>query len=109
MSDEMKRALEADGDKLRQLTGEDHGPFLMKCDDECPGDDSCGARLICMCGSEMEDHGIGSGHAPVSIHDYYARPWKRAICEKCGKDLGGHVPKDADKITCFKCYTEETM
>lgn len=24
---EMQRALEADGEKLRQLTGEDHGPF----------------------------------------------------------------------------------
>jgi hypothetical protein len=27
MSDEMRRALEADGEKLRQLTGRDHGPF----------------------------------------------------------------------------------
>jgi hypothetical protein len=28
---EMQRALEADGEKLRQLTGEDHGPFKL-CD-----------------------------------------------------------------------------
>jgi hypothetical protein len=27
MDDEMTKALEADGEKLRQLTGEDHGPF----------------------------------------------------------------------------------
>mgnify|MGYP003509176601 FL=1 len=27
MSTEMERALEADGEKLRQLTGEDHGPW----------------------------------------------------------------------------------
>lgn len=27
MSDEMRKALEADGEKLRQLTGEDHGPW----------------------------------------------------------------------------------
>lgn len=27
MNAEMMRALEADGDKLRQLTGEDHGPW----------------------------------------------------------------------------------
>lgn len=27
MSDEMRRALEADGEKLRGLTGRDHGPF----------------------------------------------------------------------------------
>lgn len=25
---EMQRALEADGEKLRQLTGEDHGPYF---------------------------------------------------------------------------------
>jgi hypothetical protein len=28
--EEMKRALEADGKKLRQLTGEDHGPFVIE-------------------------------------------------------------------------------
>lgn len=28
---EMQRALEADGEKLRQLTGEDHGPFCPSC------------------------------------------------------------------------------
>ena len=27
MTDEMAKALKADGDKLRALTGEDHGPF----------------------------------------------------------------------------------
>ncbi len=27
MTDEMRKALEADGEKLRQMTGEDHGPF----------------------------------------------------------------------------------
>jgi hypothetical protein len=32
--DEMHRALAADGEKLRQLTGEDHGPFEIE--DECP-------------------------------------------------------------------------
>jgi hypothetical protein len=26
---EMERALEADGEKLRQLTGEDHGPWTV--------------------------------------------------------------------------------
>lgn len=26
---EMQRALEADGEKLRQLTGEDHGPYFL--------------------------------------------------------------------------------
>ena len=30
-NDEMERALEADGEKLRQLTGEDHGPWPRSC------------------------------------------------------------------------------
>lgn len=25
----------------------------------------------CMCGSRMGDHGIGSGHSPVSMYDYH--------------------------------------
>jgi hypothetical protein len=29
MGDEMRKALEADGEKLRQLTGEDHGPWTI--------------------------------------------------------------------------------
>lgn len=29
MRREMQKALEADGDKLRALTGEDHGPFSL--------------------------------------------------------------------------------
>ena len=28
MTDEMEKALRADGEKLKQLTGEDHGPFM---------------------------------------------------------------------------------
>ena len=33
MNREMLKALEADGEKLRQLTGEDHGPHFL--DDVC--------------------------------------------------------------------------
>jgi len=36
MDPEMMAALEADGEKLRQLTGEDHGPVFME-DDGCCG------------------------------------------------------------------------
>ena len=33
MNKEMQRALELDGEKLRQLTGEDHGPiFIYECE-----------------------------------------------------------------------------
>ena len=31
MDKEMQKALEADGEKLRQLTGEDHGPWCVVC------------------------------------------------------------------------------
>jgi len=34
MDKEMQKALEADGEKLRQLTGEDHGPFSLERFDE---------------------------------------------------------------------------
>jgi hypothetical protein len=32
---------------------------------------------------------------------------KPAICCKCGKNLGGHVPKDAEDVTCFACCEVE--
>lgn len=47
MDEKMMKALEADGEKLRAMTGEDHGPWRLKCtnghdrcylgtDDDCP-------------------------------------------------------------------------
>lgn len=39
--DEMQRALEADGEKLRQLTGQDHGPFPTVYDEPYPGYAPC--------------------------------------------------------------------
>ncbi len=41
MNDEMMKALEADGEKLRQLTGEDHGPHFL------PEVRGCGWRSDC--------------------------------------------------------------
>lgn len=38
MDKEMQRALELDGEKLRQLTGEDHGPFPFEVARRC---DNC--------------------------------------------------------------------
>lgn len=45
MDKEMQKALEADGEKLRQLTGEDHGPYF----DYWPWQPSEGRA--CDCGS----------------------------------------------------------
>lgn len=43
MSKEMQKALEADGEKLRQLTGEDHGPWWLEdVDETCP---TCGTLV----------------------------------------------------------------
>ncbi len=39
MGNEMKKALEADGEKLRQMTGEDHGPWDL--DGDCS---NCGGE-----------------------------------------------------------------
>ena len=82
---EMQRALEADGEKLRQLTGEDHGPWVLvpcpACDgagewDEGPLPASSGAtqpeyrQVIC-----TECEGAGSVYAPaeeVSLDDLSA-------------------------------------
>ncbi len=39
--DEMMKALEADGEYLRQMTGEDHGPYFF----DAAGCIECGAAL----------------------------------------------------------------
>lgn len=54
-SKEMKKALEADGEKLRQLTGQNHGPTWLG---ECPRCDEADERSIglnkCgLCGCEF--------------------------------------------------------
>jgi hypothetical protein len=46
----MQKALEADGEKLRQLTGEDHGPDFLQ-DDDCP---NCGGEgVVYSCQDEI--------------------------------------------------------
>ncbi|MEX2739972.1 hypothetical protein AB3480_00735 [Rhizobium mongolense] len=35
---EMQKALEADGEYLRQMTGEDHGPYFLVTCEACCGD-----------------------------------------------------------------------
>lgn len=46
MDDEMLKALQADREKLRQLTGEDHGPFTL-CEDGTFCSDQWCLRLGC--------------------------------------------------------------
>jgi hypothetical protein len=47
--------------------------MILLCCPECTGDQSCPEAEVCMCGDLVEYHDIGSGHAPVSVHDYYCR------------------------------------
>lgn len=55
-ADEMWEALEADGEKLRQLTGEDHGPWFIE---DCP---ECGGRGHTVHGYQVYEAGCGFPH-----------------------------------------------
>ena len=80
---EMQRALEADGEKLRQLTGVDHGPFFEfgKYEPEAP------------CPYCFESSGY---HARIHPATWYEPSWADADptrpCEECGGT--GSVPCD---------------
>ena len=71
---EMQRALELDGEKLRQLTGEDHGPYFLA--DEYPGQAPCPACF--------ESSGHPARIVPASWTDpSYAEPDYGRTCEEC--------------------------
>lgn len=56
---------------------------LIKCCEECTGDQNCECTKYCMCGCTIESHDIGSGHSPVSIHDYAIDEIKNKEKSKC--------------------------
>ncbi len=56
MDKEMMKALEADGEKLRQLTGEDHGPQALA---QCP---ECGGEGYFLKRITVYEHGCGFPH-----------------------------------------------
>lgn len=64
---EMMLALEADGEKLRQLTGEDHGPWSIE---DCP---ECDGKGITVHVTTVYEAGCGFHH-----DDSYERK-----CEAC--------------------------
>jgi hypothetical protein len=55
-NEEMRRALELDGEKLRQMTGEDHGPYFLTDEAAC----ACGEKNIdqCMCSCDGVHKGV---------------------------------------------------
>jgi hypothetical protein len=55
-SDEMWEALEADGEKLRQLTGENHGPWFLETCPDCDGFGTIASRVT------VYEHGCAFSH-----------------------------------------------
>lgn len=76
---EMQRALEADGEKLRQLTGEDHGPWVLA---TCPACDGAGEW----------DEGPLPASSGATEPDY-----RQVICPECEGTGRAFVP--AEPIT----------
>ena len=65
---EMQRALRADGEKLRQLTGEDHGPQQLFTCEACDGKGYTAHRIT------VYEAGCGFAHDDVDERS----------CEECG-------------------------
>jgi hypothetical protein len=61
---EMMAALEADGEKLRQMTGKDHGPWFIEESDPYPGYGPC-PHCFESCGYVVE-HGNDWNSGPYS-------------------------------------------
>jgi hypothetical protein len=93
---EMQDALIADGEKLSQITGEDHGPHFMSGSDPCP---RCGEYELYR---ESVDVGVGVIHGPYGCpcgwsedEEYDAEKgggWQEdgGYCDP----YGGYWPKD---------------
>jgi hypothetical protein len=63
MDKEMMKALEADGEKLRQLTGEDHGPYFFDIDDDLWADlEAAEARMAKAMRPDYSRKGIFRDH-----------------------------------------------
>lgn len=81
---EMERALAADGEKLRQLTGEDHGPWVLTV---CP----------CCDGAGEWDEGPMPASSGATEPDY-----RQVICPQCegtGRAFVAAEPIDLDDLT----------
>jgi hypothetical protein len=85
---EMQRALEADGEKLRQLTGEDHGPWDLTIV-ECT---ACGGE-----GRIIINHGVGydrhTGYFPDE-RDHGPCPY----CDGTGGEIITTQPIEIDDL-----------
>lgn len=67
---EMMKALEADGEKLRHLTGEDHGPWFIA-DEQYPGQAPCPACFE------------SSGYVWEHGNDWDSGPWSHQTNIPC--------------------------
>lgn len=80
-ADEMWEALEADGEKLRQLTGEDHGPWSIY-----PGQAPCPACFE------------SSGYVWEHGNDWNSGPWSHQTNIPC-KHCNGTGTVDSQLVT----------
>ena len=65
------------GDNINPETGEPYGPgghtgwlLAKEAKKLRDGNEQLHARLTCMCGSWVDQHGLGDGHSPVSMYDH---------------------------------------
>lgn len=82
---EMQRALEADGEKLRQITGDDHGPYFVT-DEPYPGQAPCPHCYE------------SSGYVWEHGNDWNSGPWSNQTNIPC-KHCNGTGSVDAPLVT----------
>ena len=87
---------------------------MTKCNPNCPGDHTCPDNDWCMCGDLVKYHGLGSGHSPVSIHDYVSnqieeeKKMKVDLIEYTGKGSSDERWRAAD-VMIFTKHTRVEM
>ena len=81
---------------------------MMKCCEECPGDQTCTHALVCMCGSTM-DHSPWDGHTPVSMHDYYCREIEKKVATLLFMEEGPMIKWDGETLFIFDLNPERKL
>lgn len=108
MDKEMMKALEADGEKLRQMTGEEHGPFCPRC-----LVNPLGPKPIFL-DTKTEEHICGNCWEQDRAADEVPQQW--FDCEACGGEGitrhtitvyepgCGFPHDDVEEVPCKDCH-----
>lgn len=92
MDKEMQKALEADGEKLRQLTGEDHGPYF----DSAPSYSEL-VRALAFAIEELDNAKYSEGYTPATIAGEAQLESARKLLLRA---QGSPEPKRAKALPC---------